>query len=151
MKAGQTHEVLAPGHDVKMGSERGFGIVFAVVFALIGVWPAIALGWVPRFDPAALRWWPLAIAAAFLVVALLVPSLLRPLNWLWFKFGMLLSKVMSPIVMGLVFVLTVVPTALVMRLRGRDLLRLNIDRQTKSYWIMREPPGPAGDTMRNQY
>ena len=82
---------------------------------------------------------------------LLVPSLLRPLNWLWFKFGMFLSMVMTPIVMGVLFVSTVVPTALVMRLRRRDLLRLKIDRQSKSYWIMREPPGPGGDTMRNQY
>jgi hypothetical protein len=150
-KAGQTHEALARGHDVQMGSERGFGLVFAVVFALIGVWPAIHLGWAPRFDIDALRWWSLAIAAAFLAVALIAPSLLRPLNWLWFQFGMLLSKVMTPLVMGIMFVLTVVPTALVMRLRGKDLLRLKIDRQAKSYWIMREPPGPARDTMRNQY
>ncbi len=134
-----------------MGSERGFGLVFATIFALIGVWPAIRLGWLPRFDPEVLRWWSLAMAAAFLVVALLVPSVLRPLNWLWFQFGMLLSKVMTPIVMGILFVVTVVPTAFVMRLRGKDLLRLKMDRQAKSYWIMREPPGPARDTMRNQY
>jgi Saxitoxin biosynthesis operon protein SxtJ len=147
--AGQTHEALARGHDVKMGSERGFGVVFAVVFALIGVWPAVHLGWAPRFDAEALRWWSLAIAAAFLAVALTVPSVLRPLNRLWFQFGMLLSKVMTPIVMGILFVTTVVPTALIMR--RKDPLRLKLDRQAKSYWIMREPPGPARDTMGNQY
>jgi hypothetical protein len=151
MKGSQTHETLVRGHDVKMGSERGFGLVFAVVFALIGVWPALTLRWVPRFDPDLLRWWALAIAAAFLVAALVAPFVLRPLNRLWFKFGMLLSMVMTPLVMGILFVVTVVPTALVMRLRGRDLMRLKLDRRAKSYWILREPPGPPGETMRNQY
>jgi hypothetical protein len=64
---------------------------------------------------------------------------------------MLLSRVTTPIVMGLLFVLAIVPTAIVMRLRGRDLMRLKLDRRAKSYWIMREPPGPRGDTMSKQY
>jgi predicted membrane metal-binding protein len=134
-----------------MGSERSFGLVFAAVFGLIGVWPAVHLGWSPQFEPGLVRIWSLAIAGLFLAAGLLTPALLAPLNRLWFMFGMLLSRVMTPLVMGVVFVLTVIPTALVMRLRGRDLLRLKIDRQAKSYWILREPPGPAGDTMRNQY
>jgi Saxitoxin biosynthesis operon protein SxtJ len=151
MSTRSTHEVLARAHDVKMGSERGFGIVFAVVFAVIGVWPAISLGWRPRFDPALLRWWSLAISAGFLALGLLYPPVLRPLNRLWFLFGMVLSRVMTPIVMGLLFILTVVPTAIVMRLRGHDLMRLKLDREAKSYWIMREPPGPSGNSMKNQY
>ena len=134
-----------------MGSERGFGIVFAVVFALIGVWPAISLGWRPGFYPDLLRWWSLAVAACFLGITFVYPSILRPLNRLWFRIGMLLSKVMTPIVMGLIFALTVVPTAVIMRLRGHDLLRRKTNRQAKSYWIVREPPGPGRDTMRNQY
>ena len=150
MRPRQTHEAHTASHDVKMGSERGFGVVFAVVFALIGVWPAFSI-WRPRFDPGMLRWWSLAIAIAFLAVALVYPVALRPLNKAWFLFGMLLSKVMTPIVMGLLFVLTVVPTGLIMRLRKRDLLNLKLDRTAKSYWIEREPPGPPGDTMRNQY
>jgi saxitoxin biosynthesis operon SxtJ-like protein len=151
MKDGQTHETLAHDHDVKMGSDRGFGLVFAVVFGLIGVWPALTLGWAPRFDPAALRMWSLAVCGVFLAAALLRPDLLHPLNRLWFAFGLLLGKIVAPVVMGLLFVLAVVPTALVMRLRGHDLLRLKIDRNSKSYWIMRDPPGPAGDSMRNQF
>jgi hypothetical protein len=91
------------------------------------------------------------VAALFLAIALLYPSLLHPLNRLWFAFGLLLGRVMTPVVMGLLFVLAVVPTALVMRLRGRDLLRLKIDRESKSYWIMREPPGPPRDSMGNQF
>ena len=89
-----------------------------------------------------LRWWSLAIAIAFLAVALVYPAALRPLNRAWFLFGMLLSKVMTPVVMGLLFVLTVVPTELIMRLRKRDLLNLKLDRTAKSYWIKREPPAP---------
>lgn len=147
----QTHETLAPRHDVKMGSDRGFGIVFAVVFGLIGIWPALKLGWRPRFDLAAVREWWLAASGIFLAVALLHPTLLHPLNRLWFAFGLLLGKIMSPVVMGLLFAIAVVPTGLIMRLRGHDLLRLKLDRASKSYWILREPPGPARDSMGNQF
>lgn len=151
MQAGHTHETFARDKDVKMGTDRGFGLTFALVFAVLGVWPAIALRGSPHFEPARLRWWCLALAIAFLVAALLASPLLRPLNSLWFKFGLLLSTVMTPIMMGILFVLAVVPTGLVMRLWGQDLLRQKFDRQAKSYWIMREPPGPARESMRNQY
>lgn len=151
MAGSQTHEILARDHEMKTGSDKSFGYFFAAVFALIGVWPALTFGWPPRFDPAAIRRWALVIAALFLFVALIRPALLHPLNRLWHRFGLLLSKIVTPIVMGLLFALTVVPTATILRLRGRDLLRLKLDRQAKSYWIMREPPGPPGDTMKNQY
>jgi hypothetical protein len=151
MSGGNTHEPSSQGHSVKMGSDRGFGLVFAAVFTLIGVWPALKLGWIPRLEPASLRLWALAIAAAFLGLALAAPALLNPLNRLWFAFGLLLGKIMTPIVMGLLYVLTIVPTGYIMRLRGRDLLTLKIDRARKSYWIVREPPGPARGTMSNQF
>lgn len=151
MAGSQTHEIVARGHAIKTGSDRSFGYVFAAVFALIGVWPAIALGWPLRVDLTALRWWALVISALFFSIASVRPALLHPLNRLWFQFGIVLSKVMTPIVMGVLFVLTVMPVAVIMRLRGRDLLRLKFDRTAKSYWIMREPPGPSGETMKNQY
>jgi hypothetical protein len=151
MSGGNTHEPSSQGHSVKMGSDRGFGLVFAAVFTLIGVWPALKLGWIPRLEPASLRLWALAIAAAFLGLALAAPALLNPLNRLWFAFGLLLGKIMTPIVMGLLYVLTIVPTGYIMRLRGKDLLTLKIDRARKSYWIVREPPGPARGTMSNQF
>jgi hypothetical protein len=144
-------QTLARRDDAEMGSDRSFGLVFASVFALIGTWPALGLGWPPRLDPSALRLWSLALAAGFLAAALLYPSLLHGLNRLWFAFGSLLGRVMSPVIMGLLFVVAVVPTALVMRLVGRDLLRLKIDRQSKSYWLVRDPPGPARDSMSNQF
>lgn len=151
MAGSHSDDIRARGHEIKTGSDRNFGYVFAAVFSLIGMWPAFAFGWLPRLDLTAMRWWAIAIAALFLAFALIRPALLHPLNRLWHRFGLLLSKVVTPVVMGLLFVLTVVPVGIIMRLRGRDLLRLQFDRQAASYWIPREPPGPPGDTMKNQY
>ena len=129
------------GHtDVKMGSERSLGIVFAIVFVIVGLWPLTGDG-----DP---RIWALGIAAVFLALGLIVPRWLAPLNKLWFKFGMVLSAIVSPIVMGLLFFVAVTPTALIMRARKYDPLKRKLDRQAPSYWIQREQP--VG-TMKNQY
>ena len=108
-----------------------------------GLWPLLD-GHGPRF-------WSLAIAAAVLGVALFAPHLLRPFNRLWFRFGMLLHKVVTPVLMGVVFFLTVVPTGLIFRLFGKDLLRLRCDNDAETYWIDREPRGPEPDTMPNQF
>jgi hypothetical protein len=129
--------------EVRPGSSRSFGIVFAAVFAIIALWPLIGLR-----QP---RWWALAIAAAFAAIAAVKPDLLAPLNRLWFRFGMLLGRVVSPLVMGAVFFLCVTPTALILRLIGKDVLALRRDREARSYWIMRETPGPAPETMKNQF
>ena len=151
MRGGNPLEPVTQDHGAKLGSDRSFGLVFAGVFGLVAVWPALSLGWRPQLDPGAVRLWALAIAVAFAAAALLSPALLHPLNRLWFAFGHLLSKVVTPVVMGLLYVLAVVPTAYIMRLRGHDLLRLRLDRDAKSYWIMRDPPGPARDSMTNQF
>jgi predicted membrane metal-binding protein len=126
--------------EVKMGSERSLGIVFAIVLVIVGLWPLK--------DHGSPRIWALAIAAVFLGLSLLAPKWLAPLNKAWFKFGMLLSAVVTPIVMGLVFVLAVTPIALIMRARKKDLLKRKLDRHARSYWIEREQP--VG-TMKNQY
>ena len=139
-----THEDLTRDHAVKGGSDRSFGIVFAVVFAVVALWPLTGEG-------GAVRWWSAAIAAAFLAVALLRPSLLAKPNSWWMKFGLLLSRIANPVVMGLVFYLTVTPTGFVMRLLGKDPLRLRLDREAKSYWIERKPPGPKPETMSQQF
>lgn len=144
MQKTSTHEAFKGIHDdVKMGSERGFGIVFAIVFGIVALWP-LKNGGAPRL-------WAAGVAAAFLLTAFLAPAVLAPLNKLWFKFGLLLAKVMNPVVMFVLFVGAVVPTALLMRLRGKDLLHLRIDKSAKSYWVVRTPPGPEPATLRNQH
>lgn len=126
--------------DVQMGTERNFGIVFAVVFLIIGLFPLWGGGEV--------RWWAVLVAAAFVVVAFVAPAILKWPNRLWFKFGMLLGAIIAPIVMGLVFITTFVTIGIVMRLLGKDLLSQKLDPSAKSYWITREtPPQP----MKNQF
>lgn len=128
----------------KQGSDRAFGFVFAAVFALIGLFPL----W--RLEPP--RWWALAIGAVFLFFAALFPHVLNPLNRAWLAFGKLLHKVVSPLVMGAVFFLAVTPTALIMRLRGRDLLSRRWRPDLPSYWIEREPAvQPPAVTMKKQF
>lgn len=95
--------------------------------------------------------WALGLAAAFLVVAMKWPRILRPLNLTWFRFGMLLSSVISPVVMSVIFLLAVTPTAVVVRLIGRDPLRLKIDRDAKSYWITRNQDSNPMSSMKNQF
>jgi len=137
------HEQFDRAGDVKAGSERGFGFVFAAVFLLVALWPLLA-GDAPRY-------WAGAIALAFAVAAGLAPRVLAPLNRLWFRFGMLLHRIVSPLVMALLFFLTVTPIALILRLMGKDPLRLKFDRAARSYWIERAPPGPAPESLRNQF
>ena len=90
-------------------------------------------------------------AVVFLVIAYTYPQVLGPLNRLWLKFGLLLYKVMNPLVLGLLFFVTITPIGLVMRAFGKDFLRLRMDRGAKSYWIEREPPGPPPQSMKNQF
>ena len=129
--------------DVKGGTERSFGFVFAAVFLAIGLWPLLSAG--------SIRMWPLVIAAVLGVVALAHPRLLRPFNTLWLKFGLLLSRIVNPIVLGFLFYVVITPFGLIMRLLGKDPLRLRIDRTAQSYWIVRRPPGPPPESMRNQF
>jgi hypothetical protein len=128
----------------KQGSDRSFGYVFAVVFALIGLFPLWRLE--------APRWWSLAIAAGFCAVAVAYPSALGPLNRIWLAFGRLLHRIVSPLVMGAVYFVAVTPTGLIMRLRGRDLLSLKRRPDLASYWIEREADAlPQSETMKKQF
>ena len=137
------HESLEHKDEIQVGSEKSFGIVFAAVFAIIALLP-LAHSLPPR-------WWALAVAALFLIAAFIAQPLLKPLNLLWFKFGLLLYKVVNPIVMGLLYYLTVVPTGLVMRACGKDPLNRAFDPKAKTYWIERDPPGPEPESMKNQF
>jgi hypothetical protein len=123
-------------------SERSFGLVFAVFFAAIAFLPLIRGG--------SARIWALVAAALFLTAAFLAPRLLAPLNVVWFYFGKLLHHITSPILLGLVFYLSVTPIGVLLRVFGKDVLALKKRPEQTSYWIEREP-GPAPDTLRNQF
>ncbi len=139
----ETHESFVREDTVRGSSNRSFGVVFTVVFAVIGLWPLIG--------GAGVRLWSLIVAVVFLLAALVRPQVLAPLNRLWTRFGLLLQKITNPLIMGLVFYLAVTPTALVMRALGKDLLHRRIDRSAKTYWIDRQPPGPEPETMKQQF
>ncbi|MEE9139709.1 MAG: SxtJ family membrane protein [Alphaproteobacteria bacterium] len=137
------HEDFSRGPTAEAGSERAFGIVFAAVFTMIGLWPLLG--------GEGARLWSLALGGMFLVAALVRPALLAPLNRLWSRLGRLLHGIATPLVMGLLFFTAVTPTALVMRALGKNPLRLRFDRRARTYWIERRPPGPEPETMRNQF
>jgi hypothetical protein len=138
-----SHERLTAEEEVRSGSDRSFGIVFAVVFTVIALFPLLHSG--------NIRLWALPVAAVFAGLALLRPSLLAPLNRIWFRFGLLLHKVVNPIVLGLMFYAVLTPVAAVTRLFGGKLLTLGYDKSLLSYWQRRSPPGPEPDTIRNQF
>lgn len=137
------HENLEDRDAPTAGSERGFGIVFAVVFAVIGLWPLT--------NALPVRVWALGLAAGFLAAGFVAPGLLKPLNRAWFLFGLALHKIVNPLVMGLLFFFTVTPIALIMRIVGKDPLHRAFDKDATTYWIERNPPGPAPDSMRQQF
>ena len=123
----------------KISSNRSFGILFFVVFILIALWPII--------NGESLRVWPIPVSIIFLILGLLNSKLLSPLNSAWLKFGELLGRIISPLVLLLVYFIILTPTGLLMRLLGKDLLRTKFSKE-KSYWIKREKNiGP----MRRQF
>ena len=125
--------------DIKLGSNRSFGIVFFIVFLLVGFYPML--------NDENARVWSLVIALIFLTLGLLNSKLLLPLNKMWFKFGMLLGKIVSPLIMGIIFFFVVTPIGLIMRMLGKDLLNLKFNSQ-KSYWIKRDS---VKSKMKNQF
>ena len=125
--------------EIKVGSNRSFGIVFFVVFLLIGLYPLLK-----NND---IRIWSLIISSVFLLLGLKNSKILTPLNILWFKFGMMLGKYVSPVVMGLVFFLVVTPTGIIMKIFNKDLLKLK-KRNINSYWIKRDD---QKSDMKNQF
>ena len=113
----------------KIGSNRSFGIIFSIFLLIVGLWPLMSSN-----SP---RLWALIIALIFLILGLLNSKLLTPLNKLWMKFGEFLGKIISPIVMGIVYFFVVTPIGIFMRLNKKDLLKLKFS-ENSSYWIKRE-------------
>jgi hypothetical protein len=137
------HESFERDDQVEGSSNRSFGLVFAAVFAIVGLFP-LAFG-------GGVRTWALLAGAGFAAVALARPALLAPLNRLWLKLGLLLHRVVSPIMLGIMFFAVVTPIGLLMRALGKDPLRLKRDRSADSYWIPREPPGPTPESLKDQF
>ena len=125
--------------EIKIGSNKSFGIVFFIVFLLVAIYPLI--------NNSEIRIWSLITAVIFLILGLTNSKVLTPLNKLWFKFGLLLGKIVSPLIMGIIFFLVVTPTAFIMRIIGKDLLNLKFNNK-KTYWI--EKTGPKSK-MKNQF
>ena len=125
--------------NIKLPTNRNFGIVFSVVFLLIALWPLLKQNDV--------RIWSLIISIIFLILGLLNSSILLPLNKLWFKFGILLGSIVAPIVMGIVYFLVVTPTGLIMRMLRKDLLNLKKNNKN-TYWIDKDN---SNSNLKNQF
>ena len=126
--------------EINKSSPKSFGIVFSIVFLIIAIYPLI--------NSENFRIWALIVSTIFLLLAFALPKMLILPNKLWFKLGILLGSIIAPIVMALVYFVTVLPTGLIMRLLGKDLLKQKLDKNVKSYWIERsEPMG----SMKNQF
>lgn len=147
-----THEDFSRSEAIEGGSDRNFGLtVGGILFAIatirvgLGWWSTggISLGWI--------EWGLGGIGLVLFVLGLVAPGSLSFLNKGWTKLGLLLFKVVNPIVLGLIFVVTIIPIGLILRAVGKDVLRLKLDPSAKSYWIPRDPPGPAPETMGQQF
>ena len=126
-------------NKIKIGSNKSFGIVFFTVFLIIAIWPLL--------NGYAIRYWSLIISIVFLILGILNSKILTPLNKIWFKIGILLGNVISPIVMSIIFFLVVTPTSFIMKILGKDLL--NLKKNTKnSYWIKKQN---QNSRMKNQF
>ena len=125
--------------DIKISSNRSFGILFAFVFSLVAFWPIL--------NQNEIRIWSLIIAIVFLILGFLNSKLLTPLNKIWFRFGIFLGNFISPIIMGIIFFFVVTPTGLIMRLFNRDLINLKKSNK-KSYWIEKKD---IKSSMKNQF
>ena len=125
--------------NIKLPSNRSFGFVFAALFFLIGIYPIIY--------SEELRIWSLIIATLFFFLGAINSKILNPLNFLWFKFGMYLGKIISPLIMGIIFFLVVTPIGLLMKMFKKDLLDLNYNSK-KTYWIKKTGPKSK---MKNQF
>ncbi len=125
--------------DIKIGSNRSFGIVFAIVFGIIAFWPIT--------NDHEIRLWSLIVSLVFLILGILNSKLLNPLNKMWFKFGIFFGNFITPIIMGIIFFFVVTPTGLFMRFLGKDLIKLK-KNDKKSYWIEKKD---IKSTMKNQF
>ncbi len=160
------HEIITEKNQSQGTSNREFGLVFCGFFLILLILEyfsklPFSLGFPAILQCSYLQnpvfqdhpWMPVFafISIAFLLFALLLPKVLSPLNWLWTKLGVLLHRIVSPIVLWVLFYLVFTPFSLVIRLFGNDLLKLRIDKNVASYWLERRPPGPEPKSLEDQF
>jgi hypothetical protein len=143
MKILIAHEVVERRGEGKGGSDRSFGLVFAVVFSVVAL--------IPLWKGNGVRVWALPVSAAFLIAALARPSVLAPLNRAWTRLGILLGKIVGPIAAGVLFFGVVTPIGVLMRLLGKDLLRLRLEPESSSYWLRKDQETSSPGSMTNQF
>jgi len=125
--------------DIKLSSNRSFGLVFFIVFLIIAAWPLTYNG--------EIRIWSLSISVIFLILGLMNSKLLKPLNFLWFKLGLFLGRIISPIIMGIIYFFVVTPIGLLMKLFQKNLLNLK-KKKSNTYWIKKDN---KNNKMKNQF
>jgi hypothetical protein len=126
--------------EIKLPSNKSFGIVFFIIFLIIALWPLRS--------GSDIRIVPLIISLIFLILGIFNSNLLKPLNFLWMKFGLMLGKFMNPIIFGLIYYLTVVPTGIIFKILNKDLLNIKKKNDQKTYWINKKK---SQSTMKNQF
>jgi hypothetical protein len=139
-----THERHRRDEVVAGSSNRSFGLVIGGALAIFGFWAFV-------FRGGDIRWWLVVPAGAFVLAALILPQTLTPLNRLWTRLGLLMHRVVNPVVMAAMYYGVVTPTGLVMRALGKDLLKLRRDPAAATYWVMRDNSGSRGESMRQQF
>ncbi len=145
-KADNLHESFERKEELKVGSDRGFGLTVGGILAAIAAYRIFSA---ESLDTTAIVL--LTLACPLVLLGLALPGMLAPLNRAWMRLGLILFKFVNPLVMGLIFFSTVMPIGLVMRLAGQDPLRLKMMPDAESYWIERSPPGPAPESMDKQF
>jgi len=126
--------------EIKISSNKSFGIVFFVIFLVVALWPLINEG--------EIRIWSIVISIIFLFLGLINSKILTPLNILWFRFGILLGNIFSPIVMGIIYFGVITPIGILMKLIGKDILNLKQNKKSSTYWIKKEK---VISNMKNQF
>ena len=131
------------GEQSERSSDRAFGLIFSVFLLIVAI--------VPVFRGRPLRVWAIFLSPLFLTVSLIRPGWMSPLSSAWHRFGLLTQRITNPIIMAILYFIVITPFGILMRLLGRDILHLKWDSDSSSYWIVRQPPGPAPDSMRDQF